>query len=109
MIDAGKGANIRNPVTALTTFIESALANPMAIISTVIWYIPVIVAFAGFIIWNGGIVLGKPVLNPLSRTRAAHYAGFDRASRNACRKPSLRSAPLLPRFLDTTRLASVIG
>lgn len=59
MIDVGERANMCNPVSAITTFIELALANPVAIVSTGIWYLPVVMAFAGFILWNGGIVLGQ--------------------------------------------------
>jgi alpha-1,2-glucosyltransferase len=41
------------------SFVVAAVCNPLRILRQVWPHITVLVAFASFIIWNGGVVLGK--------------------------------------------------
>jgi hypothetical protein len=55
---------------AVKTYLETAVQEWKALALVVSPYIPVALAFVGFVIWNGGIVLGHQEMHAASH----HYA-----------------------------------
>lgn len=47
------------------SLLVAAICNPFRVLRQIWPYISVLLAFAGFVVWNGGVVLGQSVKLPL--------------------------------------------
>ena len=44
----------------LSSVVVAAIRKPLVVLKVVVPYLTLLVLFAGFVAWNGSVVLGKP-------------------------------------------------
>lgn len=59
MLLASALTDVTDMLFSIISLVIAALCNPMRVMRHVWPYIVVLVAFAVFVLWNGGVVLGK--------------------------------------------------
>jgi len=47
-------------IVFVTSVVIAAIRKPLVVLKVVIPYIILLILFAGFVVWNGSVVLGKP-------------------------------------------------